>query len=58
MATCAIVLRSIMHDGQAHNGPRDTLRALLIVIVSHVVKLVLDVLLPQDYPEAASLFDK
>ena len=48
MATCAIVLRCVMHDGQAHNGPRDNLRALLTAIISHVVKLVLDVLLPQD----------
>ena len=53
VATCAIVLRCVMHDGQAHNGLRDTLRALLTDIVSHVVKfIILDFPLPPVYPWA------
>lgn len=53
MAACAIVLLRVMHDGQARNGPRKTLRALLTAIVSHVVKLIiLDFPLPPVYPWA------
>ena len=53
VATCAIVLRCVMHHGQAHNGPRTNLRTLLTAIVSHVVKfIILDFPLLPVYPWA------